>query len=69
MFFLMTSQIDFAAALKEARELHRHSQGDLAYSLGCDRVTVSRWERRKSRISSIFRTQLRKLYPELAKAQ
>jgi predicted transcriptional regulator len=65
----MTHQIDLAEAIKEARETHGHSQGDLAYSLGCDRVTISRWERRKSRVSSIFRTQLRKMYPELAAVQ
>lgn len=61
----MTSQIDFAAALREVRESKGHSQHDLAYNLGCDTMTVSRWERGKHRVSRIFRRQLLRIYPEL----
>lgn len=65
----MAAQGDISAALVEARESRGQSQEDLAYALGCDRVTVSRWERGKSRVSRIFRRQLAAIYPELAAAQ
>ena len=54
-------------ALREARELNGQSQMDLAYALGCDRKTVSRWEAGRHRMSGIYRRQLGVIYPSLIK--
>lgn len=68
--FSMTTQVQFSGEeLREARELHGHSQGDLAFNLGCDRKTVGRWEAERHRMSGIYRRQIRVIYPELATAR
>ncbi len=66
----MTTQVQFSGdELREARELAGHSQGDLAFNLGCDRKTISRWELGRHRVSGVYRRQIRAIYPKLTKAQ